>query len=195
MSFCNYCGDRGPTFQHCKSELEARSKCGIKVNPTAYHEAPTLDECIADSEKDVMFFAQIATAEKQLEIAMANKKFLERLHAIENAKRMPECPTPEHAQHIQFEGCDCVVMSPEEYEALYLHAQHETARADARIAYEGRTIHEHFEARLKAEAERDAFENELARPNSGSFTTKKSTTTIKSSADKFSDALESLAKK
>jgi len=32
-------------------------------------------------------------------------------------------PTPEHAQHIQFEGCDCVVMSPEEYEELYRYSE------------------------------------------------------------------------
>jgi hypothetical protein len=32
-------------------------------------------------------------------------------------------PLPEYTQHIQFEGCDCVVMSPEDYEALYEHAR------------------------------------------------------------------------
>ena len=31
-------------------------------------------------------------------------------------------PLPEYAQRIQFEGRECVVMSPEEYEALYRHA-------------------------------------------------------------------------
>lgn len=30
----------------------------------------------------------------------------------------PTWPSPEHAQRIQFEGCECVVASPEEYEAL-----------------------------------------------------------------------------
>lgn len=32
-------------------------------------------------------------------------------------------PSPEHAQRIQFEGCECVVMSPEEYESLYGRAR------------------------------------------------------------------------
>lgn len=28
-------------------------------------------------------------------------------------------PLPEHTQHIVFEGADCVVMAPEDYEALF----------------------------------------------------------------------------
>lgn len=32
-------------------------------------------------------------------------------------------PSPERIQHIQFEGCDCAVLAPEEYEALYEHAR------------------------------------------------------------------------
>lgn len=34
-----------------------------------------------------------------------------------------EYPSPEYAQRIQFEGCGCVVMAPEDYEALYEHAR------------------------------------------------------------------------
>lgn len=30
-----------------------------------------------------------------------------------------EYPHPDHAQIIQFEGCDCVVMSPEDYQSLW----------------------------------------------------------------------------
>lgn len=30
---------------------------------------------------------------------------------------------PQYAEHITFEGCDCVVMPPEEYEALFEHAR------------------------------------------------------------------------
>jgi len=46
-------------------------------------------------------------------------------------------PLPEHAQRIQFEGCECVVMAPEDYEALYEHARQlerelEKAKADPR---------------------------------------------------------------
>ena len=33
----------------------------------------------------------------------------------------PECPSPEHTQHIQFEGCDCVVISPETYEEITVY--------------------------------------------------------------------------
>jgi len=32
-------------------------------------------------------------------------------------------PSPEHTQRIQFEGWTCAVMAPEDYEALYKHAQ------------------------------------------------------------------------
>jgi len=32
-------------------------------------------------------------------------------------------PSPEHTQRIQFEGCECVVMAPEDYESLYDHAR------------------------------------------------------------------------
>ena len=32
-------------------------------------------------------------------------------------------PSPEHAQRIRFEGCECVVMYPQEYEALYERAR------------------------------------------------------------------------
>lgn len=32
-------------------------------------------------------------------------------------------PSPEYAQRIRFEGCDCVVMHPEEYESLYEKAR------------------------------------------------------------------------
>lgn len=32
-------------------------------------------------------------------------------------------PSPEYAQLIQFEGSTCVVMAPEDYEALYEHAR------------------------------------------------------------------------
>jgi hypothetical protein len=32
-------------------------------------------------------------------------------------------PSPDYTQHINFEGCDSVVMPPEEYEALYEHAR------------------------------------------------------------------------
>lgn len=34
-----------------------------------------------------------------------------------------EWPAPKYAQEIVFEGCRCVVMAPEEYEALYEHAR------------------------------------------------------------------------
>lgn len=31
--------------------------------------------------------------------------------------------TPQYCEHITFEGCDCAVMPPEEYEALFEHAR------------------------------------------------------------------------
>lgn len=31
-------------------------------------------------------------------------------------------PSPDHIQHIQFEGCDSIVLAPEEYESLYNRA-------------------------------------------------------------------------
>lgn len=43
----------------------------------------------------------------------------------------PSCPSPEHIQHIRFEGCDCVVMSPEEYEALHEYVTKLRAHAAA----------------------------------------------------------------
>jgi len=43
-------------------------------------------------------------------------------------------PSPEHAQRIVFEGCECAVMAPEDYEALYNHArQLERELASAKI--------------------------------------------------------------
>jgi len=42
-------------------------------------------------------------------------------------------PSPEYTQRIQFEGCTCAVMAPEDYEALYKHAQQlERELADAK---------------------------------------------------------------
>lgn len=32
-------------------------------------------------------------------------------------------PSPEYAQRIIFEGCECVVLAPEDYESLYEHAR------------------------------------------------------------------------
>lgn len=43
-------------------------------------------------------------------------------------------PSPEHAQHINFEGCDSVVMSPEEYEALYEQARKTERERNAALA-------------------------------------------------------------
>lgn len=40
--------------------------------------------------------------------------------ALEEAA--PEAPHPDYVQHIVFEGCDCVVLAPEDYEALYIRA-------------------------------------------------------------------------
>jgi len=40
-------------------------------------------------------------------------------------------PLPEHAQRIRFEGCECVVMAPEDYEALYAHARNLERQRDA----------------------------------------------------------------
>lgn len=31
----------------------------------------------------------------------------------------PRYPHPDHVEHIKFEGCDCVVLAPEDYEALH----------------------------------------------------------------------------
>lgn len=51
---------------------------------------PTIDECIADSEADVMLFAQIPEAEKQLAIATANLEFLRNYKRITEAAGRPE---------------------------------------------------------------------------------------------------------
>lgn len=42
-------------------------------------------------------------------------------------------PLPEHAQRIRFEGCECVVMAPEDYEALYTHARNLERQRDEAI--------------------------------------------------------------
>lgn len=46
-------------------------------------------------------------------------------------------PLPEHTQHIVFEGADCVVMAPEDYEALFgvaMSLEREFNVANTRIA-------------------------------------------------------------
>lgn len=81
---------------------------------TASPEAPTLGDCIT--------FMRDCTDPDETNLAIHN--FLERLRAIVNAKGIPDCPSPEFLQHIRFEGRDCVVMAPAEYEALYLSHRH-----------------------------------------------------------------------
>ena len=49
----------------------------------------------------------------------------------------------------------------EDYKIVIDLLRAETVRANQRIAYEGKTIHEHFEARLKAEAENAALREKL----------------------------------
>lgn len=51
--------------------------------------------------------------------ALILRQFATLLRQTTEGTESGEWPTPEHAQHIQFEGCDCVVMSPESYEGLY----------------------------------------------------------------------------
>ena len=43
----------------------------------------------------------------------------------------PEFPTPEYTQRITFEGAECAVMSPEDYEALWVYAAALHAHAEA----------------------------------------------------------------
>ena len=58
------------------------------------------------------------------------RKLTAELAAI-NAAEFPECPSPEHAQRIVFEGCDSVVIAPEDYDALRTYAQRVTAELAA----------------------------------------------------------------
>ena len=74
------------------------------TKPTSVCKHGRVSGCVVCAEIDA------ATAELRRELAAIKSQPV----PVE-----PECPSPEHTQHIQFEGCDCVVMSPEEYESLW----------------------------------------------------------------------------
>jgi hypothetical protein len=59
-------------------------------------------------------------------------------------------PSPDYTQHINFEGCDSVVMPPEEYAALYEHAR-QLERELASVT----------KGSLELEEERDELDREL----------------------------------
>ncbi len=127
MSFCNYCGDRGPAFQHCKSELEARSKCGIKVNPTAPHEAPTLDVATdrhIKEDETIETLAEIHPAALVRSLATELLEHRKRLCAIENAKGRPEEPNQDGYKFSQFGDVVYAGDYAKYVGALRLHAQH-----------------------------------------------------------------------
>lgn len=73
-------------------------------------------------------------------------------------------PSPEHAQHIRFEGNDCLVMHPEEYEALYEQSrqlERELAAekdASEQLEMMANKLHEQLAAVI---AERDELKNRL----------------------------------
>lgn len=50
-------------------------------------------------------------------------KKLEEYETPETDRDDRQYPLPEYTQRIQFEGSECVVIGPEDYEALYEHAR------------------------------------------------------------------------
>lgn len=66
-------------------------------------------------------------------------------------------PHPDHAQHIVFEGCDCIVLAPEEYEAI--HTALQAAEERARKAEQELQAHDELSwQKAKEQGRREAFE-------------------------------------
>jgi len=156
MSFCNYCGNRGANFEHCKSKLEAVAKCEYKENEMT-DTKPTLDEQIKHQQNTVKIIEDFDDKE-----SLPKEQAI--LASLEELKRIHEAEMPEPVAwilsykgllpvHLSINGgwkVDVVLTNPSRKEADHKAAEQNVSDLMAEVAQTGALL-------MKAERERDAL--------------------------------------